>query len=546
MQYKWWHERVFYQIYPRSFSDSNNDGVGDILGIIDKLDYLKRLGVGALWISPLYKSPNFDYGYDISDYYDIHEDFGTLDDFKDLIKKAKDLDIKIVMDLVINHTSFKHPRFIASIDPKSPFHDHYVWKKGTVTKSGKKLPPNNWQSMFMGSAWTYVPQNDLWYLHLFTPEQPDLNYHNPEVLAEVKKIMRYWLELGVSGFRCDVINMIYKSSYEDGKRTIYKTGKEHFLSQPGAHLILLELHRDVLAPFDAYTVGETSDVDLANAKTFTSGNELTMVFPFEHTGVDYLFNLPPLKRKYRPYRLINAMKKWVTNVEWNPLFLENHDIPRSISRFGSKKDPLHSGTALAAMLLTLKGTPYIYQGQEIGMTNVDFTDIRQIKDISSINVYHALMKNYHLPKQLAWKMMMHFTRDHSRTPMQWDGRKNAGFSQVTPWLKVNSNYPSINVKEEQMAPNSLLHHYQKLIMLRTTLAPLIYGDITFLKEHKNLLVFTRTYENQTLLVAINLDAKAHRIQSNLDGEIIYSNYADFSDHQTTLRPYEVQIIDKTA
>lgn len=544
MQYKWWHERVFYQIYPRSFYDSNHDGIGDIQGIIQKLPYLKKLGIGAIWLSPLYKSPNHDYGYDISDYYDIHEDFGTLDDFKQMMKVAKELDIKIVMDLVINHTSFKHPRFLASIDPNSEFHDHYIWKQGKVGRNGKKLPPNNWQSMFTGSAWSYEPKNDLWFLHLFTPEQPDLNYHNPKVLEEVKNIMRYWLDLGVAGFRCDVINMIYKTSLDDGKKTLYKTGKEHFLSQPGAHKILQELNRDVLAPYDAYTVGETSDVDLENAKTFTGGSELTMVFPFEHTSVDYRFNLPPFKRKYQPWRMVNAMKKWVLNVEWNPLFLENHDLPRSISRFGDEKNPVLSGTALGAMLLTLKGTPYIYQGQEIGMTNVDFRNINDIRDISSINVYKSFKEDYHLPTSLAWKFMMNFTRDHSRTPMQWNSKPYAGFSSHQPWLKMNSNYPQVNVEVEEATSHSLLSHYEKLIELRTSLKPLIYGDITFLDEHKNLLVFTRKYQDETLLIAINLDAKAHLIKTDLDGEILFSNYHEFSDNQRKLRPYEVQIIKK--
>jgi len=544
MQYKWWHERVFYQIYPRSFYDSNNDGIGDIQGIIAKLDYLKKLGVGALWISPLYKSPNHDYGYDISDYYNIHEDFGTMEDFKELILKASRLDIKIVMDLVINHTSFKHQRFIDSIDPLSPYHDHYIWRQGKLDKNGKKLPPNNWDSMFTGPAWTYEPKNDMWYLHLFTPEQPDLNYQNQEVLDEAKNIMRFWLDLGVAGFRCDVINMIYKSSLDDGKKAIYKTGKEHYLSQEGAHKILEELHRDVLGPYDAYTVGETADVDLANAKTFTNGNELTMVFPFEHTSVDYRFNLALFKRKYKPSRMVEVMRKWVLNVDWNPLFLENHDLPRSLTRFGDEANPLVSATALASMLLTLKGTPYIYQGQEIGMTNVDFKNINEIKDVSSITIFNMLRKQYHLPKWLAWRFMMNFTRDHARTPMQWSAKRNAGFSKRKPWLRLNSNYKSINVESQQKSNYTILSNYQKLIALRKDTKALIYGDINFLPENKNLLVFERTLNKQRILVLINLDRKRRKVKTNIDGEVLYANYDKFSDHQSFLRPYEVQIINK--
>lgn len=544
MEYKWWHDRVFYQIYPRSFCDSNNDGIGDIKGIISKLDYLKSLGVGALWISPLYKSPNYDYGYDISDYYNIHEDFGTLDDFKELMTKANRLDIKIVMDLVINHTSHLHPRFIESKNPLSKYHDHYIWREGKVDKKGRKLPPNNWDSMFTGSAWTYEPGNDMWYLHLFTPEQPDLNYNNQEVIEEVKNIMRFWLDLGVAGFRCDVINFIYKTSLKDGKKARYKTGKEHYLSQAGAHRILQELNRDVLAPYGAFTVGETSDVDLINAKTFTNGDELTMVFPFEHTSVDYRFNLPIFKKKYRPAKMIEIMKKWIQNVDWNPLFLENHDLPRSLNRFGDPKRPALSGSALAAMLLTLKGTPFIYQGQEIGMTNVNFESIDELKDVSSINVYNMLHKSYHIPKFLAWRFMMNFSRDHSRVPMQWNSKRYAGFSRVKPWLKVNKDYREVNVELLEKCKNSLLAHYKKLIKLRNQHKVLRHGEISFIPSDKNVLIFERMLEDKSILVIINLDKHSHHLSVNLDGELLFSNYEEVLEHQKIARPYEVQIIKR--
>jgi oligo-1,6-glucosidase len=541
MKYNWWHNRIAYQIYPRSFCDSNNDGIGDLKGIISKLPYLKELGIGAIWLSPVYPSPNYDYGYDIASYYDISEEYGTLEDMKTLLKEANKLDIKIIMDLVVNHTSFKHPHFEQSKDPNSKYHNHYVWKKGRVSKSGKKLPPNNWLSFFTGPAWTYEESNDMWYLHLFTKEQPDLNYDNQEVIDEVKKIMKYWLDLGVAGFRCDVINIIYKTSYANGKFSVYKRGLEHYLSQPRCHEILNEFHRDVLGPYNAFTVGETTDVTLEEAKTFTENDELTMVFPFDHTSVDYRF-LPLFKRKYKPSLLIKAMRKWQENIPWNSLFIENHDIPRAISRFGDETKPELSGSAIGAMILTLRGMPYIYQGQEIGMTNVDFKSIEEMKDVTSKNVYN-LLRRFKICKKTALRLVNNFARDHARTPMQWKNSENAGFSTKMPWLRVNNNYNKVNVETQDKDTTSLLNQYRKLTKLRNSSEVLRRGDIEFIKSHKNVMSFIRTYNDEKILVVINLDKKERKIKLDLDGEILYCNYDEILDG-TTLRPYEVQIIKK--
>lgn len=539
MYNKWWHERVFYQIYPRSFNDSNGDGIGDIQGIIEKLPYLKKLGIGAIWLSPLYASPNYDNGYDISDYKAINPEYGTMADMKELLKVADELDIKIVMDLVINHTSFKHQWFIESKDPKSPYHNYYFWRKGKTTKRGKRLPPNNWQSMFTGSAWTYEQSNDMFYLHLFTKEQPDLNFDHPKVIEEVKSILRFWLELGVAGFRCDVINCISKSSLKDGRPKVYKTGQEHYLNTPGCHLILKDLHNDVYSHYDAYTVGETMDITIHDAKTFLD-KELTQVFAFDQVAVDHR-SLPLFKKKYHPKNMIKALRKWQDTIDWNTLFYENHDVPRSISRFGSTKHRFESATALAASILFLKGTPYIYQGQEIGMTNVHFKSVDDLNDVSSKNVYKLLRKLL-FPKKLAWRLVNNFTRDHARTPMQWDDSNNAGFTSGTPWLMVNPNYKAINVEAQLNDNNSILKHYEKMIALRQSSKALTKGSLTFLKSHKDILAFTRKLGESTYLVVINLGAKKRKHHLNIDGELRYGNYAEYFDDQKVLRPFEVQVL----
>ncbi len=541
MEKLWWKQKAIYQIYPRSFCDSNNDGIGDIPGIISKLDYLKDLGVGGIWLSPVYKSPNDDMGYDISDYYDINPEYGTLEDMKRLFKEAKKRDIHVIMDLVINHTSDEHPWFIESKKLDSPYHDYYIWQKGQTKKNGKELPPNNWQSMFTGSAWEKCPENGQYYLHLFTRKQVDLNYRNPKVIEEVKKILRFWLDLGASGFRCDVINMIYKESFADGKPAVYKRGHEHFLSKPGCHAILKEFHDEVFEPYHAYTVGETADVDIENAKTFTQG-ELSTVFPFEHTESDY-FLLPLWKRKYNPQRMINALIKWQEHVDWNTIFFENHDQPRSLSRFGDVgKYRKESGKMLATVLLTLRGTPFIFEGQEIGMTNVPFTDISQLRDISSVNVFNLLRK-FHIGKKLAWHWVMNFTRDHARTPMQWKNTANGGFSTVAPWLMSNPNFTTINVEAETQDADSIANYYKTMLSLKTRTSALQEGTFTALHLGKKVLAFERSEGSETIRVVANMDHKPHRLNAPLKGKKLLGNYPleDYAGVKK-LQPYETVIL----
>ncbi len=541
MEKLWWKQKAIYQIYPRSFCDSNNDGIGDIPGIISKLDYLKDLGVGGIWLSPVYKSPNDDMGYDISDYYDINPEYGTLDDMKRLFQEAKKRDIHIIMDLVINHTSDEHPWFIESKKLDSPYHDYYIWQEGKTKKNGKELPPNNWQSMFTGSAWEKCPENGQYYLHLFTRKQVDLNYRNPKVIEEVKKILRYWLDLGASGFRCDVINMIYKESFADGKPAVYKRGKEHFLSKPGCHAILKEFNRDVLEPYHAYTVGETADVDIENAKTFTQG-ELSTVFPFEHTEADY-FVLPLWKRKYNPQRMINALIKWQEHIDWNTLFFENHDQPRSLSRFGDeKKYRKESGKMLATVLLTLRGTPFIFEGQEIGMTNVPFNDLSQLRDVSSVNVYNLLRK-FRIGKKLAWRWVMNFTRDHARTPMQWKNAQNGGFSEVAPWLMSNPNFTRINVEAETHDTDSIWNYYRTMLALKALTPSLQEGTFKALHLGKKILAFERSDGKESIQIVANMDHKSHRLKSPLRGEKLLGNYpTPLYDGVKKLKPYETVIL----
>lgn len=541
MEKVWWKEKAIYQIYPRSFCDSNNDGIGDISGIVSKLDYLKDLGIGAVWLSPVYRSPNDDMGYDISDYCDINPEYGTLGDMKKLFAEAKKRDIKVIMDLVINHTSDEHEWFKQSIDVNSRYHDYYIWGKGKPGKNGKELPPNNWQSCFTGSAWEKCQENGLYYLHLFSKKQPDLNYRNQAVIEEVKKVMRFWLDLGAAGFRCDVINAIYKTSLADGKKTAYKCGHEHYVSQPGCHKILKEFHDEVFVPYGAYTVGETMDVDLENAKTFTDG-ELSTVFPFDHTEVDQLF-LPLFKKKYRPQNMIDALTKWQENIDWNTIFFENHDIPRSISRFGDTgKYRKQSAKMLATVLLTLRGTPYIFEGEEIGTTNCHFKDISELRDISSINVYN-LVRHAGISKKLAWRWVMNFTRDHARTPVQWDASPNGGFCSVTPWLKSNPNHIDINVAKEKTDPDSIWHYFKKMLALRNEFAGLKEGTFKKLKSARDIYAYERETPEEKYLVVANMGRNKRHVEIPLIGHKIIGNYPteDYSKIRT-LRPYETIVI----
>lgn len=535
---KWWKRKVIYQIYPRSFCDSNGDGIGDIRGIISKLDYLKDLGVGALWLSPVYKSPNDDYGYDISDYKSINPEFGTLEDMDELIAQAKARDIRIIMDLVINHTSDEHGWFIKSRNREPGYEDYYIWRDGKGRKADGtfKRAPNNWSSFFTGSAWAFDETRGQYYLHLFSQKQPDLNYNNPAVYNEIKSVLEFWLERGVSGFRCDVINVIYKTSLANGKRHIALTGKEHYLSQEGCHKILNRLNEEVLSKYDAYTVGETVMVGLEEAKKLTAEErkELDTVFSFAHMETDQINN-QWFKTKFKPDKFYNVLSKWQRELPWNTVYLENHDQPRSVSRFGDDKNyRMRSSAALMGLTLTLRGTPFIFEGQEIGMTNMPFTSLNQIKDISTHNVY-AIAKKLHFPKKIIWKLVLASTRDNARTPMQWNDKKGAGFTTGEPWLMINPNYRIINVEKDLKSPGSVIVFTKKLIAFRDAHPDFVDAPFERIPSAKGVFCYRRG----GFTVVVNLTAKKSKFRVP-NGTIVLSNFARSAPG--AVEPYEFTIV----
>ena len=514
----WWKRKIIYQIYPMSFCDSNGDGIGDLPGIISKLDYLQRLGVGALWLSPVYPSPNKDNGYDISDYCEIHPNYGTLADMDRLIAEAKKRDIRIIMDLVINHTSDRHEWFQKSRRREEPYTDFYIWRKG---EKGKK--PTNWGSFFGEDCWEYDEVRGEYYLHLFAKEQPDLNYHNEKVIAAIEDVMRFWLDRGVAGFRCDVINIIYKEAIKNGRWRPALTGCEYYLSTPGCHRVLHRLNRDVLSRYDAFTVGETVFVtpkmadDLVNPQR----EELCTVFSFEHMETD-CFKIKWFLRKFKPDRFFACLTKWQNALPWNTVYFENHDQPRSVSRYGNDAEYHDQSTkALATLLLTLRGTPFLYEGEEIGMTNFDFPDMEKVRDVESINIWN-MGKRLHLPYGLRWRMIKTKSRDNARTPMQWDDSINGGFSAGTPWLSVNGNYPRINVKRQEDDPGSVLSYYRQLIAFRNGSRVLQEGDFTELYRKNGVYAYRRACDGEALTVVISL-AEGER-KNPASGEVVCSNY----------------------
>lgn len=540
MASNWFKRVVFYQIYPRSFCDSNGDGIGDIQGIISKLDYLKGLGIGAVWLSPVYKSPNKDFGYDISDYREINPEYGTLDDMKQLFAEAKKRDIKVVMDLVINHTSSEHRWFKEAQDPSSPYHDYYIWKDPKKDKLGREIPPNNWRSYFSGSAWEKNETTGKYYLHIFGKHQPDLNYRNPKVIEEVKDVMRFWLDMGADGFRCDVINIIYKDSFEDGTGNFTTiVGSEHYYSTEGSVRILKEIQRDVLRPYGAFTVGETTGVTIDAANRFINEGCLDTVFSFDHMATDE-WRIPLFKVKYSPEKMKKSLIKWQQAVGWNALFFENHDQHRSVSRFGDV-DRYHDESAkmLATVLLTLKGSPFVYQGQEIGMTNNKFKSMSEVKDIDALNTYQT-MQLYGIVPPLAKKLAMNICRDHARTPMQWSSDEpSGGFSSSdSTWLPVNRNFRNINVASQLDGQDSINKYYTDLIKLRNSTNALQVGDVEVLDSHSQVLAYTRHGE-ETISVVANLTGKYLPAPEGLQGEVLMSNYSD--DHGKGLRPFEATI-----
>ena len=553
MEKKWWKESVVYQIYPRSFKDSNGDGIGDINGITEKLDYLKELGIDVIWLSPVYQSPNDDNGYDISDYQAIMEEFGTMEDFDRMLEEAHKRGIRIVMDLVVNHTSDEHAWFVESKKSReNPYRDYYIWREG---KDGKE--PNNWGSVFNGSAWVYDETTDMYYLHLFSKKQPDLNWDNPKVREEVFSMMNWWCEKGIDGFRMDVISMISKvEGLPDGKVQggLYGDSSPYVQNGPHVHEYLQKMNKEVLSKYDLLTVGECAGVTIEEAKKYASnkGTELGMVFQFEHMDLDQGEFSKWSDKKVKLTALKENLTKWQNELEgkaWNSLFWCNHDQPRVVSRFGndSKEYREVSAKMLATCLHLMQGTPYVYQGEELGMTNVPFASVDEFKDIESINAYHEYVESGLISKEDMMRYLCYKSRDNARTPMQWNDQKNAGFTTGTPWIKVNPNYVEINAEEEVKRADSVFSYYKKLIALRHQEEVIVYGHYELLlPESEELYVYTRELNEEKLLVICNFTDKevSYAVPDEFVGkEILISNYEEQEMKQElSLKPYEAIVI----
>ncbi|KAA5807950.1 glycoside hydrolase family 13 protein [Thermoanaerobacterium thermosaccharolyticum] len=555
MKKAWWKESVVYQIYPRSFKDSNGDGIGDLRGIIEKLDYLKFLGVDVLWLCPIYKSPNCDNGYDISDYKDIMDEFGTMEDFDELLFEAHKRGLKILMDLVVNHTSDEHIWFINSRKSKdNEYRDYYIWKKG---KDGKE--PNNWGSSFSGSAWEYDEATDMYYLHCFAKKQPDLNWENEKVRKEVQDIVKWWLDKGIDGFRMDVINMISKDQrFPDGivpEGGLYGDMSPYVMNGPRVHEYLKELNEKVLSKYDIMTVGETPCVtpEIAIDYVGEDRNELNMVFSFEHMDIDKdVINLT--KKPLDLVELKKIMSKWQKGMSdrgWNSLYWNNHDQPRVVSRFGNDTEYWDkSAKMLATCLHMQQGTPYIYQGEEIGMTNVRFQDIEDYRDIAVINGYNEEVIIKGRSHEQYMQYIYDFSRDNARTPMQWDDSDNGGFTTGKPWIKVNPNYTKINVAKQIGDKDSILNYYRRLIKLRKENEIIIYGDFELiLPDDKNIFSYTRKLNDEMLLVICNFTSNNAEFSlpdniNYVNKNLLISNYDVANDDNIEnfeLRPYESRV-----
>lgn len=549
MEKTWFREMTVFQIWPRSFKDGNGDGIGDLKGILSKLDYIKSLGADAIWFSPLYVSPQADYGYDIADYYNINPEYGTLDEFKEVLAGAHERGIKVIMDLVINHTSDQCEWFKKSAAGDPQYKDYYIWRKGRG-KDGKKFP-NNWMATFPGDGWTYNEQRGEYYLHLFAVEQPDLNHDNPAVREEVKKIMRYWLDMGVDGFREDVITMISKrEGLPNGIWLPVMRGMEHYMQGPNLLKYLTE-YRQVTKDYDCMQVGEAPMMTPKKALLYVSDGEdkvLDMMFGFQHMEADCLF-ISWVHTKFNLKKLKKVYNNWQTmlyNKGWNANYIENHDQPRNISRYGSLKYRVESGKALATMYTFLSGTQYVYQGQEIGMVDYPFETWDDFVDVSTFST-KALIKKLGFSDKKIFKMAKYAARDNARTPVQWSAEPNAGFTtpDAKPWYLINPNYKEVNVEAAEKDPNSLLHYYRKIIALRKQYKDAaIYGEFKlYLKGDKHLFVYDKIGEENKLTVVINLSEKT--IPSKKVKKFIPEGAteiaANYEGMEEILRPYETHV-----
>ena len=544
---KWWKEGIIYQIYPRSFFDSSGNGIGDLNGISKKLHYIKSLGVDMVWICPFYKSPNKDNGYDISDYKDISKIFGDLNTFDTLLKKMHSLGLKLIMDLVVNHTSDKHPWFKkARKSRESKFHDYYIWKDGEKDKK-----PNNWKSVFSGSAWKWNEQTKEYFLHLYTKNQPDLNWENPTVRKEVYSIIDFWLSKGVDGIRMDVISLISKRlDFKNipNNMIFIDVMEKYYANGPRVHEYIKEMNKKVLSKYDIVTIGEGPGINLNNGLDYVNEdeNELNMIFHFDHLTMDF-----GKEGKYDPIpfdfikfkKIFSNWDKLFSKRGWNSIFLGNHDFSRIVSRFGNDNE-FHeeSSKLLATLLMTLRGTPSLYQGDEIGMTNIDYNNISFYDDVETINAWKEAIDNKKNMKKF-FEAIQKQSRDNARTPMQWDNKKNAGFSKVKPWIKVNDNYKKINVKNQEKDLDSILNHYKLLIKLRKENSTLVYGKYEDLDPmHTKIFSYQRWDENDVFIIHLNFSNCLVKINSNeiKDYKLVISNYT-FAKKSYNLNPWEARI-----
>ncbi|MGX5706196.1 alpha,alpha-phosphotrehalase [Bacillus cereus] len=542
-----WHKSVVYQIYPKSFNSYYNKETGDIKGVTEKLDYLKELGVDYIWLTPIYQSPQNDNGYDVSDYYSIDPSYGTMEEFEELLEEAKVRNIEIMLDIVVNHSSTEHKWFKeAKEDKNSPYRNYYIWRD----------EKNNWQSKFGGSAWKYDEKTEQYYLHLFDETQADLNWENEKLREEVYDMMRFWLDKGVTGFRLDVINLISKDQcfLNDEGSTATSDGRKYYTDGPRVHEYLQEMNRNVFAGKDVITVGEMSSTTIDNCIKYSNPerNELSMTFSFHHLKVDYPNGDKWTKAEFDFIKLKEIMSSWQIEMQkgggWNALFWCNHDQPRIVSRFGDDgKYRNESAKMLATAMHMLQGTPYIYQGEEIGMTNPKFESIEQYRDVESLNIYDIKLKEG-LSKEEIIGILKQKSRDNSRTPMQWNEEMNSGFTTSTPWISVAENFKEINVEKALEDKESVFYHYKKLIELRKTYDVLTEGEYAILDEnHPKIWAYTRTVNDEVLLVINNFygeeitySVQAHVQLDGMKQEVLLSNYKDASKDiaKLNLRPYE--------